>query len=286
MYKKLDQSDYDKPKVPIEYSKNFTINETFEGEDIDMEFISFGGKGTAWVVKDDQFKSQEKDWVENTFEKICKRPGELGTIVYENYAQTLMTKSDWYYLDKKNKNGHIFISIVDSTQRKKNLHIPDAGEFENKKFLYISLVCGINGFGKIMVDGAAKKIAASLGLDGILLAALSNSAGPYYSWGYRFISRLNGLYIDVSPYLRIRTNAKGEQKQFLDSDIDYVEDGSARIDKRKADDEPNQEDLPNRPQAPIPTSPEDREENFSMVKGLFRLLMDAMAYSLLTSRCE
>lgn len=285
MYKKLDPSDYDEPKVPIQYSKNFTIKETFEGEDIDMEFISFGGKGTAWNVKDEKFREREKDWIDNTFEKVCKRPGELGTIVYENYAQGLMTKSDWYYLDKKNKYGHIFISIVDSTQRRRNLHIPDEGVFKNEKFLYISLVCGIKDFGKTMVDGAAKKIAASLGLDGILLSALSNSAGAYFRWGYQFVSRLDGQYIDVSPFVRIATNKKGEQKPFLFSDIDYVEDQPARNDKRKANEEPNQEDLPNRPQAPTPTSPEDQQGRLSMIRELFKTLLDAMAPSLLSSTC-
>lgn len=266
MYRKLDPSEYSEPIVSTseQYGSNFSIQDSYRGTEITFEFISFGSKSTAWLVKDETFKTDEQDWVENTFEKVCFRSEELGTINYESYKQTLMTKSDWYYLDKENKNGHMFISIVDSNQRMSQLHIPNKGVFMDKKFLYIALVCGINGFGKTMVKGVANKIAARFGLDGILLAALSNSSGPYFNWGYKFVSRLDGEYIDVKPFVQTRTNSKGEEQQFLNTDFDYNEKGQLmRKDKRKAEEEP-------------------RDSRF---RSFLRRLADAMMLDSLTSRC-
>lgn len=235
MYKEVPYDEV--AVVALKYGTDITVQDTYEEEDLTLTFRSFGSKGLAWHEKDARFSAEHKEWTEETFKQLCMRGEGLGSIGYAGYKEELFKKTDWYYLDTKSKNGQMFISIVDTKSRRNNLHLADMGVFEGTKFLYIALVCATNKFGKTMMN-AAETICARFKLDGILLSALSNSAGAYMNWGYKFVSRLNGKYIDVSRFMVPRADQRGEEKLFLDSNIDHDFDKPIAREKRKAEEEP------------------------------------------------
>ena len=165
----------------------------------------------------DYFRKKHSEWVQQVFYRLCNRGKDLGSITWTKYGKELMSITDWYFLDFQ-KRGQMFVSLVDDEASLENLHLEKVGVF-SKRFLYIALVCAKPGFGfgKIMLN-AAEELARELGCAGIVLASLINSAGVYFSQGYRFTSRINGKPIDVEAWVENELQKDGSVKRRLNPD--------------------------------------------------------------------
>ena len=147
------------------------------------------------------FEKKEEEWVQNTFERVCQRPNNA-TIHWDEYGETLMRMTEYYYLDPEER-GHLFLSTFMDKESKQEAHMPFIGNAQDP-YLFVALVCALPGFGKDLMS-IAKEAAYALGCSGIALASLSNSAGFYYSLGYRFLSRSDGGLIDASQFTKQET---------------------------------------------------------------------------------
>lgn len=140
-------------------------------------------------------------------------------MTYDDNIYDLCKYTDFYYIDKSEKRpqtgdnkrpppehqqpqpgdsdaeiklrastdrGFIFLSVLDSPDRKNELELPSEGVYE-EPYLYIIVVCaaGFQGYGKVLMT-LAERFAAQIGLDRIVLAGLPNALGAYWGLGYRF----------------------------------------------------------------------------------------------------
>ena len=98
------------------------------------------------------------------------------------------------------------------------MHMPTGGIFSGR-YLYIALVCsaGMQGYIKHLM-GYAEAACRALGCEGIALASLSNSAGVYYSLGYRFASKWDGTLLDVTAWTEVLIK-DGEKRVMLKPDL-------------------------------------------------------------------
>ena len=98
------------------------------------------------------------------------------------------------------------------------------------------------GYGKQLMN-VAEAASRILGCDGVALASLSNSAGFYYSLGYRFVSKQDGTPSDVSAWTEQVKLADGRLKTMLRPERDVDTDGRSRmaVPKRGRDEAVNAE---------------------------------------------
>mgnify|MGYP006086243835 CR=1 FL=1 len=167
-----------------------------------------------------EFERIHVDWIKNYFPLRCDRGAGLGNVEWEGYGAELAKITEWYFIDEVEKKGHIFLQLLDTPIYKTKMHMPTGGVFA-KRYLYIALVCSAGSPGYIkflmrMAEAACRK----LGCNGIALASLSNSAGVYYSLGYKFVSKWDGLPLDVSAWTEVVEQEDGTKKTFLRPDVD------------------------------------------------------------------
>lgn len=205
MYKRVDGSKWrplGNPMVdftPFGKPIEVVIQDRNSKEQRPMRFESVGSKSASWQQKKGQFEIQTNNW-KKEFERLCTRGKGLGTISYDGFGEALFKNTDWYCIDDEQKKGQIFVWAVDNVQRRKMLHVTCQGVFQTN-FLFLTLVCAEQGHGAAFLD-AAEAVCARLGYDGILLSALSNAAGAYFSRGYRFVSRTEGKQVAVDSYVK------------------------------------------------------------------------------------
>lgn len=157
-------------------------------------------EGTNDKARQADFATTNPNWVKDHFSKACYRGGGLGTISWDGYGEELAGATDWYYLhDAQGKTGHLFLQLFDSENMKQGKHMPTAGRLAGR-YLYIGLVCakGSGLFKQLM--SIAYAASRALGCTGILLATMTNSAGVYYSQGFKFIDKVTGQEIDAGRY--------------------------------------------------------------------------------------
>ncbi len=157
-------------------------------------------EGTNDKARQADFATTNPNWVNNHFGKACDRGGGLGTISWDGYGEELAGATDWYYLhDAQGKTGHWFLQLFDSENMKQGKHMPTAGRLAGR-YLYIGLVCAKgSGLFKHLME-IAYAASRALGCTGILLATMTNSAGVYYSQGFKFIDKVTGQEIDAGRY--------------------------------------------------------------------------------------
>lgn len=177
------------------------------------------------------FQTRENlNWIRTHWKGLCMRykdevKNSKGTVIgyretpvlYESYKDSLVELSDWYYIDRPEASLHtdgsvsrprasagtsnrglLFIKLLSGKQAEKtDAHLPYEGVFSGP-YLYIVLVCaaGVPKFGGVLLE-FAEQIALMLGVGKIVLSALSNAAGVYYSKGYRFAT-FKGMELDIS----------------------------------------------------------------------------------------
>lgn len=213
MYKEVDDSEVS----PKSYDGKF-INVNVGGSE--FQLLPNKKRSNPWSDKLEQFELLHKDWINRVFPMVCYRGEGLLSVQWTSYSKELMKLTEWYYLDPQER-GHLFVARVDTASRMNLFHLPDVGKFTGD-VLYISLVCSVtgSGFGKQMM-ALATEVAHKTGCGGIVLSSLSNSAGFYYSLGYQFISKWDGMIIDVKPWWELRPGKDGAPKLFLNSELDY-----------------------------------------------------------------
>jgi hypothetical protein len=167
-------------------------------------------RGRAAADRTAEFLRLEFEWIRDTFPLVCARgqPGsDLGTITWDDYGEELGKVTEWYFLDPQ-KRGHIFIQLLDTSQYKIKNQMPLGGVFAGR-YLYIALVCaqGTRGYGSELLK-LAEAVSRKLDCDGISLASLSNSAGFYYSRGYKFVGKQDGEPLDVTAWVEIAPDGK------------------------------------------------------------------------------
>tara|TARA_B100001173_G_scaffold306305_2_gene312967 strand:- start:3709 stop:4896 length:1188 start_codon:yes stop_codon:yes gene_type:complete len=154
---------------------------------------------------------------EGNFGRRCIQDKKLDIgLRYNDNLADLGKYTDFYYIDKRKKRWHkgdpvpnhelpqegfsaadnelrahtdrgfIFLSILESEDRKKELELPTEGVYK-APYLYVIIVCaaGWPGYGKVLMD-LAERLAAEVGLDRIALSGLPNALGNYWGLGYRF----------------------------------------------------------------------------------------------------
>ena len=185
---------------------------------------SMGSRAVAVRTRLWNFWTDNGDWVENVFEPVCDRRRdangeELGTIEWRQYNEELVSTTDWYYLDP-NKQGHIFLQLLDTPTFKDKMGMPTRGAFEGR-YLYIALVCSLpKTIGSYLME-IAEAACRALGCDGIALASLSNSAPFYLHKGFQFMDRTTGRPIDVTPWLKTVT-VNGRSQIVIDDEKDMT----------------------------------------------------------------
>jgi hypothetical protein len=221
MYKKVDKID------KIEMSPKSYYDKFIYGKFIDVnvdgtEFRLIPNMKRSNSVADklENFEFWHKEWIADVFPLICSRGAGLPSVKWDSYGKELMNLTEWYYLDPK-KRGQLFVALVNTNSRRKAFHLPNVGVFTGD-VLYISLVCSVtgSGFGKQLM-ALATETARKLKCEGIVLSSLSNSAGFYYSLGYQFVSKWDGVPIDVKPWLELRPGKGDVPKLFLNPELDY-----------------------------------------------------------------
>jgi hypothetical protein len=162
-----------------------------------------------------EFERKHIDWIKNYFPLRCNRGAGLGSVEWAGYGAELAKITEWYFIDEIGKKGHLFLQLLDTPIYKTRMHMPTGGVFAGR-YLYIALVCsaGSPGYIKFLMK-MAEAVSRKLGCDGIALASLSNSAGVYYSLGYKFVSKWDGLPLDVSAWTEIVQQEDGTMKTFL-----------------------------------------------------------------------
>jgi hypothetical protein len=190
--------------------------------DLDVNIPLPSGTSTVTMkrtrkFKKDRYAAFEKDeeaWIEKTFEMVCRRP-DGNTVYWNDYGEALTRMTEYYYLDPE-KKGHLFVSTFMNQTDKQKAHMPFTGVADGP-YLFVALVCAIPGFGKGLMH-IAKEVAYKLGCTGIALASLSNSAGFYYSLGYRFLSKWDGSLVDATRFTKEEVRG-GLTKTILVTDI-------------------------------------------------------------------
>jgi len=156
------------------------------------------------------FEEANPEWAKEVFTKACKfGPKGESIIKWEGYGEELSGATDWYHLyhqeggdaSKPKGTGHLFLQLFDTPEMKVGKHMPMEGEF-SKRYLYIGLVCG-QGLGKYFMN-IAEEASRALGCEGIVLATMVNSAGFYYSQGFKFMDKITGSVINVDQYTEQR----------------------------------------------------------------------------------
>lgn len=203
-----------------------TVSETVEANPakiIDVSFY-FNGipiqipmlpMGRFKVDRPSNFVEAHKDFVENQFSKSCRRPDGV-SVTWTNYGYHLARMSEHYHIDDKGR-GHLFVCTLQTDKKKNDLHLPK-GDRCAKPYLYIALVCSDVGYGKLLMQ-LATAFAELVGCSGIVLSSLTNSAGFYFSQGYRFINT-EGSEVPVNQYVDLVRRADGSTKPFLNTTSD------------------------------------------------------------------
>ena len=180
-------------------------------------------RSSSSLDRKQHFEIMHPEWIEKTFPVVCDRGAGLQPVTWQGYGAELATITEWFFLDGRER-GHLFVQLLNSEPRKKKFHMPYSGVFKGD-YLYIALVCasGGQGYGKTLMklaEGAAK----ALGCTGIALASLSNSAGFYYSQGFSFVSKEDGMKVDVTPWTERIVGADGSRKTLLKPAMDVPMD--------------------------------------------------------------
>ena len=201
---------------PVTLRPDQTINVAFEfnGIPFKMDMMPMGKyKTDRWY----DFCTLRKEYIFGRFKEACTRSHETA-IDFDEYGYELCSLSEHYYIDED--RGHLFVCTMDNEKKKKDAHLPSEGVCAGK-YLYISLVCSDKGYGKILM-ALAMAFAEKVGCFGILLASMSNSAGFYFSRGYKFITS-EGAYLDVEMYINKTDNGDGTARHKLITNPDESE---------------------------------------------------------------
>ena len=172
--------------------------------DLDVEVRTSSGTSTVNLKRTRKYKKDrladfertEGAWVKNTFDLVCRR-WDGTSVLWGDYGDALLRMAEFYHLDPE-KRGHLFVATFMDQRRKQLAHLPFTGVMSSP-YLFVALVCAVSGFGKGLMN-LAKETAYRLGCKGIALASLSNSAGFYYSLGFRFVSKWSGQLIDTTKF--------------------------------------------------------------------------------------
>jgi len=240
MFKELKQQQTKDSKLDgdIKTQKNY-IGKYIKIEvgDQKVEFQPLGPSGSSDNNKSDRFtnfQNQNLEWTKKTFPIVCRRSPKgrpAVSIEWNEYGEELTSFTDWYFLDKDGHRGHLFVQLFYDDKRKDEYEMPSNG-YMKSRYLYVALVCagGENaaGYGKFLMR-VVEELGKKLECNGILLSTLSNSAGFYYSLGYRFVNKAGGV-IDASDWVSVEE--KDGKKRFL---LDLVGDGVEKIAPKKRD---------------------------------------------------
>jgi hypothetical protein len=184
-------------KSLISYSGTF-IDVVVDGQSVQLQPLL--KRTDSKTDRKNEFEFRHQQWIRDTFPLVCDRGSSLPPVTWESYGKELARITEWYFLDELGQRGHLFLQLLDTPQYKLKQQMPTGGVF-NGRYLYIALVCaaGASDYGKCLMK-LAEAVSRRLGCDGIALASLSNSAGFYYSLGYRFVSKLDGVMVDVEAW--------------------------------------------------------------------------------------
>ena len=215
---------------PSEYSGTF-IDLVADGQSVQLKPLLKRTRSKA--DRENDFEYRHLQWIRNTFPLVCDRGQGLPSVTWESYGKELARITEWYYLDEAGQRGHLFVQLLDTPQHKLKMHMPTGGVFKGR-YLYIALVCaaGGTGYGKYLMK-VAEAASRMLGCDGVALASLSNSAGFYYSLGYEFVSKLDGMPLDVSAWTEQVRLADGRLKTMLRPERDVDTDRRPRMTTQK-----------------------------------------------------
>jgi hypothetical protein len=271
MYKPINVAEGPVGYKPNEYNgKTITVATSRETGSQEITLQPLLRRGATLTDRVSYFKKVHKNWIEEVFPMTCKRPGGLLSITWDRYGETLLEHSEWYYIDPQNR-GHLFISVVDNITRRKKLHLPElnVGYFDGN-FIYVVLVCAQAGagVGKTMLS-AADAVASKLGVQGVSLASLSNSAGAYFNSGYKFVSKWDGMEIDVEGWVEEVQQPNGQIKRVLNTTAPHGAMHEHNGTKRRGEDDTGREDTPT-PRTEKAEQSEDEED----AEDAYRLYLD------------
>lgn len=211
--------------VPADYSGKL-INLLVDGQAVQLQPLLKRTRAAA--DRASEFERRHVNWISKTFPMVCARGSGLEPVTWDSYGAELAKITEWYFLDEAGGRGHIFLQLFDTDAYKVKMHMPTGGIFANR-YLYVALVCaaGGAGYGKFLMN-LAEAACQKLGCDGIALASLSNSAGFYYSLGYKFVSKWDGVLLDVSAWTEVVTLPDGRTKTMLRPELDVNPFGQPR----------------------------------------------------------
>ena len=198
--------------APSDYSgKEITVQ--VEGVPVALQPLLSRARAAADRKSD--FERRHVDWIRNTFPLVCERGTGLEPVTWDDYGKELAKITEWYILDEAQKRGHLFLQLFDTLGYKQRMHMPADGVFAGR-YMYIALVCAAGGvgYGKYLMK-VAEAACRVLGCEGIALASLSNSAGFYYSLGFKFVSNVGGQELDVSAWTELVEQPDGSVKTRL-----------------------------------------------------------------------
>jgi len=198
--------------APSNYSgKEITVQ--VEGVPVALQPLLSRARAAADRKSD--FERRHVDWIRNTFPLVCERGAGLEAVTWDDYGKELAKITEWYLLDEAQKRGHLFLQLFDTLPHKQKMHMPADGVFSGR-YMYVALVCAVGGvgYGKYLMK-VAEAACRVLGCEGIALASLSNSAGFYYSLGFKFVSKVGGQELDVSAWTELVEQPDGSVKTRL-----------------------------------------------------------------------
>lgn len=207
MYKTIEGA-----AMPSDYS-GMQINLQVEGAPVAL--LPLLKRTRAAADRKNDFEIRHFEWIRDTFPIVCNRGAGLSPLSWDNYGKELAKITEWYFLDEAQKRGHLFLQLFDTPAYKGKMHMPGEGVFAGR-YLYVALVCAVSGdgYGKHLMK-VAEAACRALGCEGIALASLSNSAGFYYSLGFKFVSKLGGQPLDVSAWTELVQQLDGSIKTRL-----------------------------------------------------------------------
>ena len=214
---------------PMEYGSDVVVQ---LAQDDSITFKPLGTtKSTGFVAKLTKFEEANGggDKMDDLFGTLCKRPDGT-SLEYGSYQQSLLTNSDWYHINNgaEGERDMMFIRVIDTKQRRDQLNIGCEGKFVHN-ILYIGLLCVDRGRSKRLLD-AAERFCVEKGLAGILLASMSNSAGAYWNYGYRFVEREKGIEISMDEYVTWKAGKDGRSGRRV---LDLTSTPPPRLQKAK-----------------------------------------------------
>ena len=223
MFKAIDRIEG--AATPIDYSGKL-VDLLVEGQAVQLQPLLKRARAAA--DRKSEFQRRHTNWINRTFPIVCSRGSGLLPVTWDDYGEELAKITEWYFLDEAGGRGHIFLQLLDTPQYKLKMHMPTGGTFSGR-YLYVALVCaaGGAGYGKYLMK-LAEAASRALGCDGIALASLSNSAGFYYSLGYKFVSKWDGVPLDVSAWTELVTLPDGRTKTMLRPELDVNPFGQPR----------------------------------------------------------